>query len=548
MEEYIEKLRNNLQGDVVTDERILTERSHDASLFEIKPRLVIFPKNGKDVEMLIKITGQYKNKVKNLSLTARSAGTDMSGGPLNDSVIVDFTKYFNSRPVVSGMNAVTEPGVYYRDFEKETLRHGLIFPSYPASKTICAMGGIVNNNSGGEKSLRYGKTEKYVRKMSVVLSDGNTYEFKKLKPKELSEKLKLKTFEGETYRKVKALLKNNKELIQEAKPKVVKNSAGYNLWNIMDEQGNFDMTQLFVGSQGTLGIMTEAEIGLVPVNKYSQMVIVFLPDLNLLSEAIETVMPFQPESFESYDDNTLKLALRYFPEFFRQFGVQGMIKAALAFMPAFLMMFTGRLPRLVMQIGFSGDSNEELTNKVSGLVKALEKYNLKTQVAVGKEMEKYWLVRRESFNLLRKKIRGKHTAPFIDDFVIDPEKVETVLPKVIKILEKYPEYIFTVAGHLGEGNFHIIPIVDIKDNKVRESIPVVAKEVYEVVVGNGGSITGEHNDGLIRTPFLDLMYGTKVTKLFEDVKKIFDPKGIFNPRKKVNGDLKFAMDHLRENW
>ena len=116
------------------------------------------------------------------------------------------------------------------------------------------------------------------------------------------------------------------------------------------------------------------------------------------------------------------------------------------------------------------------------------------------------------------------------------------------ILKKHPEFIFTVAGHVGDGNFHIIPLVDIKNPKVREAIPEIAKQVYEIVIKHGGSTTGEHNDGLIRSPYLKLMYGEKIYGLFEETKQIFDPNNIFNPRKKVNSSMEYAMKHLRTNW
>ncbi|KKT39659.1 hypothetical protein A3K29_02050 [Candidatus Collierbacteria bacterium RIFOXYB2_FULL_46_14] len=547
--ELLEEIKSRIDGEVEHGEETLKEYSHDASLFEVKPEVVVFPKDQKDVERLVKIVARNKQRYPALSLTGRAAGTDMSGGPLNDSIIVEFSRYFNHLPTVQEESAVTEPGVFYRDFEIETLKRGLLFPSYPASKSICAMGGIVNNNSGGEKSLKYGKTQEYVRKIKVVLSDGNTYEVRPLNKNELETKTNQKDFEGETYRKVYKLILDNQELIHKAKPTVHKNSAGYNLWDVWDiESGIFDLTKLWVGAQGTLGLMLSAEIGLVPVQKNHRMVVIFLPSMDHLGEIIRKILPLGPESFESYDDNTLKLALRYFPEFAKQLGISGMIQAGLAFLPAFVMMALGRLPKLILQIDFAGETQEELKTKVDELLMSLKPLNLKTQVAVGDQAKKYWLVRRESFNLLRNKIRDKHTAPFIDDFVIDPQKVQDVLPKVTSILAEHPEFIFTVAGHVGEGNFHIIPIVDIKNPVVRTAIPEIAERVYKVITENGGSITGEHNDGLIRTPYLSQMFGEEMVKLFEQVKNIFDPQGIFNPRKKVRGDLKFAMDHLRENW
>lgn len=548
-QELLEELKKSISGEVITDDETLTTFSHDASLFEVKPQVVVYPKNDNDVEKLVQFVEKNKKKYPELSLTGRSAGTDMGGGSINTSIIVAFGKYFNQSPKIKGNIVTTQPGVFYRDLEKETMKKHLIFPSYPASRELCAMGGIVNNNSGGEKSLQYGKTENYVKRVKVVLRDGKTHEIRPLTEKELQVKMKQKDLEGEIYTKMFKLISSNYDELQKAKPKVSKNSAGYFLWNVYDkEKGIFDLTKLWVGAQGTLGLLLEADIELVPVKPHHEMVILFLHDMSHLGQIIDTVLPLQPESFESYDDNTLKLALKYFPEFAHQLGMGGLLQAGFAFLPAFMMMFTGSLPKLILQIDFTGDDPEELQKKVFELKEKLRPLHPQTKVAVEDQEKKYWLIRRESFNLLRKKIHDKHTAPFIDDFVIDPHKIAEVIPQVTDILKKHPEFFFTVAGHVGDGNFHIIPLVDIKNPKVRTAIPEIAKQVYAIISKYKGSITGEHNDGFIRTPFLEQMYGKKIVALFEETKKIFDPENIFNPGKKVNGSLSFAMDHIRQNW
>ena len=543
------ELKKLIKGEVLEDEQTLSIFSNDASLFEIKPQVVVCPKDSEDVSSLVKFVNKHKKDNPNLSITARSAGTDMSGGGLNDSIIVSFTKHFNQILGMKRNVATTQPGVYYRDFEKFTLKDNLIFPSYPASREICAMGGIVNNNSGGEKSLQYGKTEKYVQKVRVVLSDGSVAEFHALDEKELKEKMELKNLEGEIYRRLFELISKNYDEIIKAKPKVSKNSAGYYLWNVWDKDRKiFDLTKLWVGAQGTFGMLLEADIELVPIHTHREMEIIFLQDMSHLGQIIDAVLPLKPESFESYDDNTLKLALRYFPEFARKLGVGGIIEAGLAFLPAFMEMLVGKLPKLILQVDFTGNNPEELKQKINVLREKLKPLHPVTRVSVDDQEKKYWLVRRESFNLLRSKIRDKHTAPFIDDFVINPKDIATVIPQVTSILKKHPEFIFTVAGHVGDGNFHIIPLVDIKNPKVREAIPEIAKQVYEIVIKHGGSTTGEHNDGLIRSPYLKLMYGEKIYGLFEETKQIFDPNNIFNPRKKVNSSMEYAMKHLRTNW
>ncbi len=548
-ENLISELRKNFSGDIENDPSTLAEYSHDASLFEVKPQIVVFPKNEKDVASLVKFTESNKKNHPTLSLTARSGGTDMGGGSINDSIIVAFGRYFNHTPIIDDRMAITEPGVFYRDFEKETIREGLIFPSYPASREICAMGGIVNNNSGGEKSLYYGKTEKYVHNVKVVLRDGNIYNFHKISEEVLKKKIQQKNLEGEIYKKMFHLIDKNYKEIEEAKPRVSKNSAGYNLWDVYNKvEKTFDLSKLWVGAQGTLGMLLEAKIDLVPLHMHREMMIIFLHDLSHLGEIIKIVMSEHPESFESYDDNTLKLALKYFPEFAKKLGAKGILGTGIAFLPEFMMVARGGLPKLVLQIDFTGNDAEELKQKIVSLKQKLAPLHPKSKIAIENQEQKYWLIRRESFNLLRQKIKNKHTAPFIDDFVIRPEYIAEVIPKVVSILKKHKEFVFTVAGHVGDGNFHIIPLVDITKPSVRRAIPEISRQVYDVVISYHGSITGEHNDGLVRTPYLKQMYGEKIYNLFSETKNIFDPHNIFNPRKKIGGTLSYAMDHLRTNW
>jgi FAD/FMN-containing dehydrogenase len=206
--ELVKKIQDSIQGDVAFDEKTLKEHAHDASMFEIMPELVVYPKSSADIQSLVKLVSQHKPQFENLSITPRSAGTCMAGGPLTSSISLDVTKYLNHTGEVDTEHKtlVAEPGVYYRDFEEKTLQHNLLYPAYPASKSIAAMGGIVGNNGAGEKTLQYGKAEDYVARLNVVLSDGNEYEFKPLSVEELEEKKSQQSFEGEIYRKMFDLL------------------------------------------------------------------------------------------------------------------------------------------------------------------------------------------------------------------------------------------------------------------------------------------------------------------------------------------------------
>lgn len=542
------ELQSHISGDILVDEETRRHFSHDASIFEMTPSAVIFPKNVDDVKALVRFVTKNKSKDPTLSLTPRAAGTCMSGGSLTESLSVIFTKYFTNVGEIKNNYITAEPGVYYRDFEKKTLSEGLILPSFPASREICAIGGIISNNSGGEKNIQYGKTERYVKRLWVVLADGNEYEIKPLSPAELEKKLALHTFEGDTYRKMSSLVMENFETLKRAKPNVSKNSAGYALWNVWNAETNiFDLTKLFVGAQGTLGIVTKGEFKLVPVKKHSRMIVMFLPNLHHLTELIRTVLPHKPESFETYDDHTLKLALKFFPSFARIIGMEKLLSLAWSFLPEFFLLLRGGLPKLILQAEFAGDDEKAIADNVATLAQKLTALGVRYRIASrAHDIEKYKLIRRESFNLLRNRIKKLHTAPFIDDFVVSPDRLEEFFPKLSDILSKY-NLTYTIAGHMGDGNFHIIPLMNFHDPREREIIRELSEKVYTLVFQYGGSTTGEHNDGLVRAPYVRKMFGDPVYKLFEETKRIFDPQNIFNPKKKIGIDMDYAMKFVRHD-
>lgn len=545
-----EELKNNLtsvvKGEVTSDEGTRREASRDTSLFSRMPELVVYPTDNDDVSTVVKEIHRARSAGADISLAGRSAGTDMSGGPLTTGVVVSFTKHMNRVLEVGNDYAVAEPGVLYRDFEKETLKKGLLLPSYPASREIAGLGGIVSNNAGGERTLKYGKTEKYVEELDVVLSDGTQTTFKALSPDELKEKKKLDTLEGKIYREMDTLLTDNTALIEEHRPKVLKNSAGYALWSIRDTTKNtFNLAKLICGSQGTLALWTKAKLTLVAPKKHRAMLVVFLNDVSLLPEIVNRILPHGPESFESFDDHTFTLAVKFLPQMLSQMGFARATKLGIDFIPEALMVATGGVPKLLLMAEFAEDSIEEADKRAYSAQASLADMNLQTKVEKNeKESEKYWIVRRESFNLLRKNVHGLHTAPFIDDFVVPPACYTEFLPRLNALIAEYSShFVYTVAGHIGDGNFHIIPLMDLAKEENRRIILELAPKVYALVVEMGGTTTGEHNDGIIRTPYLPMLFGEEMITLFEKTKKLFDPLDILNPGKKVRG----TFDDIRRD-
>lgn len=550
----INEIKTKIKGEVDESEEALTKYSQDASIFEVRPKAVVHPKDTEDVKALVKFVSNARNhaEVRNaeerrkLSITARSAGTDMSGGPLNEGIVADFTTHFN-RILAWGPNFVDiQPGVYYRDFEPESLKRSLLLPCYTASKSLNTVGGMVGNNSAGEKTLAYGQTKDFVEELSVVLSDGSECVFTDLEQAELEQKFKLQTLEGDIYRKVFHLIKENKKIIDAAKPKTSKNSAGYLLWEVWDGV-KFNLAKLIVGSQGTLGLVTKIRFRLVEPKPKSSLLVMFLKETENLGDIVADVVEHKPESFESYDDQTLHMAIRFMPGMLKKMRGNA-FKLAWQFLPEAWMALSGGMPKLILIAEFTGDDQQAVNEKASLLKREVEgKFKIKTRLCQSEaEVQKYWTIRRESFALLRQHVSGKHTAPFIDDIAVVPQKLPEFLPRLNKVLEKYKDkIIYTVAGHMGNGNFHIIPLMNLADASQRLIIPKLAVEVYDLVLEFGGTITAEHNDGLIRSPYLEKQFGSQIIKLFEEVKNIFDPLNIFNPGKKVNFSLDYALEHIK---
>lgn len=535
-------------GDIDDSDEKRQLYSHDASLFEIKPQVVVAPKNSADVQKLVALVSDYKTKLPSLSVTARSAGTDMSGGAINGSIIVDFNKYFTSIIKVTSAEAHTQPGVFYRDFEKATLKHHAIMPSYPASRDLCTVGGMVANNAGGEKSLEYGKVLNFVNELKVVFSDGNEYTVRPLKQAELVKKMAQKDFEGQLYKQVFDLVQKNYDAIQKAKPKVSKISMGYNLWDVWNpETGVFDMTKLIVGSQGTLGFVTDIKYRLVPTRPYSGLLVCFMKDIRPLGEVINQVLAHKPATFEAFDDHTLYLSIRFMPSFRKYLGTWGLIKLLFSLIPDGFMLLRG-IPKLILLVEFTGQTQEEVDRKIDSLKHKLKPFGMameKDETAA--QSQKFWIMRRQSFNLLRSKVKDKHTAPFIDDLVVNPEHLTEFLPRLRKIIDKY-HLLATIAGHVGDGNFHIIPLMKIEEKRERAKLRPAMEEVNELVLRYGGCLSGEHNDGLVRGPWLEEQFGSKVLGLFRKTKEIFDPQNIFNPHKKADATWDYSFSHIRQNF
>ena len=526
-------IRHVIKGEVDSSSATLRAYSRDASIFEVTPKAVIYPKTTGDLKKLINFVSTKKREGTDVSLTVRNAGTCMSGGPLNESYIVDVSRHLNHIGHVDTENRTVwvQGGAMHLELEKVTHPKKLLFAPYTSSRDICGIGGMLGNNASGEKSVKYGPTSRNVSKVKVALSDGEIYEFGPLTTKELNAKKQLPTFEGKLYRELTQLIEDNKNLIDQHHPRTVKNAAGYPLWELWDaQQSHFNMARLFVGSQGTLGIITEAKLKLIPMAKYQRMIVVPIETLADLAMTVQTAMKHNPVTCETFDHHTYELAEKYHPEDAARAGA-------------------AKGKHMVVLVMFEGDTQAQADRFATKAKQAMEKLGRTVEwIDDDAIAESFLLIRRKSFRmLLEHPAKNMRAMAFLEDTIVPLELYGEFLAALEAILAQY-DMVYTYAGHIGDGSIRLVPLVNMEAPGAAEKVMELETRVNDLVIAMNGSISVDHNDGIIRTPYLPQFFGEEMYTLFAKVKELFDPLGIFNPGKKVGGSFEYATAHIiREN-
>lgn len=544
-------LRGIIRGKIDIDNETLLSHSRDASIFERVPTAVVFPKTADDISRLVNYVNMANADGESLHLTPRARGTGMTGGSLTESISVNVDKYLNQVEIVDHdeLHAIVQSGVEFTLFEQQALPKHLTMPVYPSSKEYAAFGGMIGNDCAGEKTLRYGKMHDFVDWTEMVLYDGSIARFERVSRQEVERKMAGNGAEASIYRQLIPLITKHDQLINAHRPPVSKNSSGYGLWRVWNkEEDTFDLSQLITGSQGTLGVITRSRVKLIKDKPNRTLITVFIRDWQELPEVINSVLPFEPEMLEAYDDTTLEVAMKYRAEMAKVLNISSFKLWRLFGKERRYKNKNKRLPPLTMLIELAEDDVAALNNKIAGVQSALNQRGLDYNVVSDSlEYEKFWSIRRNSYKLLKDNTPGITATVFIEDFCVRPEELPSFFPSMLLLLQKHGIKA-TVAGHAGNGNFHIIPLMDLSNPETREKIIPVMREIHELIWQHGGTITAEHNDGILRTPFVEEQFGSDMYKLFKEVKRIFDPNNIFNPGKKIGGtveDLENAL--IKEN-
>lgn len=505
--------------EIYNDEKVLEEHSRDKSVFKIKPKEVIFPKSVSEIQKVI-----IDNPEENFSV--RSGGTCMSGGSLVDGVIFNMTKYMSKVTIDPvGRTATAEGGAMLKTVMDMAHEHGLMFAPYPSSKDICGVGGVIGNNASGEKSIRFGATINNILGLEVVLSDGtiiNTGVLENQNNPEQRERL-------EKIQEELLKLKNDagKELL-ERMGNVPKVASGYRLDKV--DVANPDITPIFSGAQGTLGIITKAVLKLVPIPNNPKLVVIPIDSIEELPFILKTIMKYGPEAVETFDVNTFNKAQNLIPECMDR-----------------CKHFFNKNTHLVILAEFSEEMDYFTDKKTLELMNELKKKNIEsTKISDKKVYDSIWNIRRNSFTLMSNyNDKNFHAVPCIEDIIVPLESFDKLISSLMQIIKKH-QISYGFHGHIGDGSIRVIPVFDwSKDKKtLAKSIIDFTREVIVLVQSLNGNISADHSDGIIRSPFLKEFYGDNIFDIFKKIKNLFDPEGRFNSKKKTGGTFEEIYDRL----
>jgi len=502
--------------------------SRDASMFEVWPEVVTAPESVADLKILLQAVRTAKQAGEDVSLTMRAGGTCMSGGPLSQSIVVDLSRYLTGVGELQndGQSVWVDGGVMHLQVEELAATVNRYFAPFTSSRDICGIGGMIGNNASGEHSLKYGPTSKNVLRMRVLLADGNEIEVGPVSADQLDEYCARPGIEGDLYRRVRDITVNHADTIAAARLAVPKNAAGYNIWDVWNaDRTELNLVPLFVGAQGTLGVTTAAELLLTKKVAYQEMLAVPVATLEHCAPIVLEILKHDPEVCETFDHHTYALAEKVYPE-----------HAAKAIMAK-------GMPMLIFTV-LGGDNPEAVHARALELQSRLQSQGFASQFVDADAHDSFLLIRRKSFQLLRTALHESARAlPFLEDTIVPIERYGEFLARLEPILTKR-NLTYTYAGHIGEGSIRLIPLVDVEQPDAPEQIFALAEEVYRLVVSLGGSISVDHNDGLVRTEYLSLQYPPVILDFFEQIKAYADPENIWNPGKKVNGNLDFAKSHV----
>jgi FAD/FMN-containing dehydrogenase/Fe-S oxidoreductase len=526
-------LKNQMKGEVYFDDYHRILYSTAACIFQVKPLGVVLPCEEEDVAKLI--TYARENGI---ALTARGAGSGVAGQTVNSGIIVDFSKYMNRIIEIDPDNDTVrvQPGLVYDQLNRKLKAFGKFFPPDPSSGPYCTIGGMIGNNSGGSHSVLYGSMKENIQSVRAFMSGGVLLKTQPLLIDSLNPSLRGSDDNERYCLQYAHLLKGNELLLESWKPQVNRNSSGYNLFDSCQWNGSqssrIDLAQLFVGSEGTLCLVTEAVLKMRDLPKKRGTALSLFDSVEKAGEAVIEILKFSPSSLEIMDHSLVKIVKEENPE----------MRAALP-----------EDCRAILILEVDGDEEEEVHSILDDIRASLLEKRLAFEfkkALTSFEQERLWKVRKSASPILSSKEGIRRNTRFVEDASVLPERLPEFISGMRKIISKYG-FQAAIFGHAGDSNIHVNPLLNQRDADDLEKMERIADESAELVFSLKGSLTGEHGDGRLRSSYLPRMFGP-LHAIFEEVKTLFDPEHLLNPGIKVGrvegritNNLRYGKDYER---
>ena len=511
-----EELREHIEGEVRFDRYTKMLYSTDASIYQKEPIGVVVPRHAGDVEQAVRIAAR-----EGVPILPRGGGTSLAGQAVGEALILDHSKFMRDVVEICPEEswARVQPGIVHDVLGAHLKPYGLRFGPETATSNRANLGGMVGNNSAGARSLIYGKTVENVLEVKAILSDGTPVTFGPVPRSELPKKTEGDGIEAAIYRKAVALGDRHRDEIDRRYPKIPRRVSGYNLDELLHSDV-VNLAKVIVGSEGTLATVVEAKIKLVPLPPASVLAVLHFDGLLEALECGTEILELEPSAVELVDEMVMDLARKSLEYSRRMHFVQGE-------------------PKALMIVEFSGESEKEVLSKLDAL-EARIGASAKPMVRVvdAAAQANVWKVRKAALPLLLGLPGDRKPIAFVEDTAVAPERVPDFIRRFEEILGRHGT-VGSFYAHAGAGCLHIRPLVNLKDGAEVNKMTTIAEEVFDLVVEYGGSMSGEHGDGLARSHFNERLFGEQIYGAFKELKAAFDPQGVMNPGKVVDAP---AMD------
>ncbi|MBM3774486.1 MAG: FAD-binding protein [Acidobacteria bacterium] len=508
-------LESSLEGEVRFDKISRALYSTDASVYQIEPLGVVIPKSREDVVRLVGICGRH-----GCPITARGGGTSQAGQAVGEGIQLDFSKYLNRLLEVNPAErwARVEPGIVLDELNATLRPHGLRFAPDISTASRATVGGMMANNSSGARSVLYGKTIDHVLEQHVVLADASLAHLHPLSPAALDSACSGATLEARACRAVRRIAAESAGEIERRFPKVLRRVGGYNLDEFTDPDRPFNLAKLMVGSEGTLGMVVEAKIRLVELPKAKAVLAIQFADLLEALAATPAILAHRPSAVEVMD--------RFILGHTRQNAALERLRRS----------FIEGDPGALLCVEFYADRAEDLPPRLDAVAGDLAargfgcRYHRALDAA---GQARIWGLREAALGLSMAMKEDAKALSFVEDTAVAPERLRDYIERFLGIVRRHG----TVAGvyaHASVGCLHVRPVVNLKTEEGVRTFAGLASDISDLVLEFGGALSGEHGDGLVRGPFMRKMFGPALYQAFSEIKRTFDPAGIFNPGKIVD--------------